>query len=526
MTRQQIAIRFVLIGLLVGLVGNILFYGKVIGLSFPLFILILVAAALGIYLWAGHSLHLRNLWPLVPILFFAAMVAVHAAPTLTLWNVAAVTVLGLLTLHYLPVTDRHIDADSLGHYLLGALDAVLSALAFGALPEITDSYAEVKTKRPGQSETLGAVLRGLVFALPVLLVFGVLLGSADAVFGDYIRKFFEAISLEGLDDLVGQAVLILVIAWPAIGGLAYGAARRRLSRPPEAGAQAAEADSADADATTETPAPAFRLGIIEASIILGGVDLLFGAFVAVQFAYFFGGRTNISVEGLTYAEYARRGFFELVAVSVLVLGLSLVLDAIIARRHGVFRALVVVMVAFTLVMLVSAAQRMTLYEEVYGLTHLRVYTHIFIVWLGILLGAFLLELFRLRENIFSFSVLLVAIGYLATLNIANVDYLIAAHNTHPESTEVQLDTRYLGTLSVDAVPAIASLYETSQPDTPTYRDIGEWLARQLYSLDELRSGAGATLFSAHLSRERAWARLDAMRDSLPLTRVPPLYREW
>ena len=128
----------------------------------------------------------------------------------------------------------------------------------------------------------------------------------------------------------------------------------------------------------------FRLALLESSIVLGAVDLMFGAFVVVQIAYFFGGQALVNAgTGWTFAQYARRGFFELIAVSVLVLGLILWLDRVTprtnARQHTIFRVLAVGMIALTGVMLVSASGRMSLYEEAYGYTHLRQYTHTFML---------------------------------------------------------------------------------------------------------------------------------------------------
>jgi hypothetical protein len=98
------------------------------------------------------------------------------------------------------------------------------------------------------------------------------------------------------------------------------------------------------------------------------------------------------------------------------------------RQVRLFRILAVILVALTGVMLVSASQRMLLYEAAYGFTHLRVYTQVFMFWLGALFVIFLLALFRVRERIFSLGVLAVLIGYLVTLNVMNVEQYIADHN--------------------------------------------------------------------------------------------------
>ena len=123
------------------------------------------------------------------------------------------------------------------------------------------------------------------------------------------------------------------------------------------------------------------------------VDLLFLVFVGIQFAYLFGGQANITLEGYTYAEYTRRGFFELLTVSVLTLGLILTLHWLVRSETGrqkvIFKGLSSLMIALVLVILASAFQRLLLYEIAYGYTQLRLYSHIFMVWLALLFVWFL-----------------------------------------------------------------------------------------------------------------------------------------
>src|SRR5207244_2088993 len=99
------------------------------------------------------------------------------------------------------------------------------------------------------------------------------------------------------------AVLILLATWALTGGYSY------------IFEQTSPADSAP------HTAPKPRIGNVESTIFLGSVNALFLAFIMVQLAYLFGGQANISAQGFTYAEYARKGFFELVAVAVAAFGL-------------------------------------------------------------------------------------------------------------------------------------------------------------------------------------------------------------
>jgi hypothetical protein len=514
MDRKAFAVYTLLIGAGMGLLGNILFYGKLVGLSFPLFVGISTMVVLVSCKITGQSIQFRNLWTLVPMMFFASMVAVHTSELITALNIAATLSLGALALYYLPLK-RYLDEDNLAEHGFGVFEASVSVM-FSPLAEIGDSAAWLRERRPDNRGSLVAVGRGMLMAVPVLVVFAVLLASADAVFAEYLDRMWRILELNAPQDAFFQAFFIGAVGWVACGALAYGLGRRNLPQ--------AEATEEQAPAEPKRKSKPMTLGLIETGIVLGSLDVLFALFVLIQFAYFFGGQANVRVGALTYAEYARRGFFELVAVSILTLGLVLWLDWVTvrhdARQIRVFRILAVILVALTGVMLVSASQRMLLYEAAYGFTHLRVYTHVFMFWMGALFVIFLLSVFRLRERVFSLGVLVVVIGYLGTLNVMNVEQYIADHNVERFESGAELDTAYLYTFSADAAPAMLRLFENADENSPEQQAAAQWLANLQVELDRLRQNA--TIFSANLARDRAWAALNALRTELPV--ADPYYR--
>ena len=191
------------------------------------------------------------------------------------------------------------------------------------------------------------------------------------------------------------------------------------------------------------------LGWTETGIILGAVNLLFITFVIIQVRYLFGGSANITETGYTYAEYARRGFGELVGVAVLSLVLYLGLSTITkqdsrASRVG-FTVLSVLLMANVLVILASSFQRLRLYENAYGFSQLRTYTHIFIFWLaGLILATIVLELVRRRGH-FALVLLSVVVGFGISLAVINVDGFIVNRNVDRALAGEEFDIAYLNT---------------------------------------------------------------------------------
>jgi hypothetical protein len=296
------------------------------------------------------------------------------------------------------------------------------------------------------------VLRGLLIALPIVAIFAGLLSSADMVFADRLDEFIQLFRLEKLPEYIFRGVYILVGAYALAGAILHAGQKSRDEQL----------------IGMEKPLLPPFLGFTEATIVLGAVNLLFLLFVIIQFQYFFGGQANIGVEGYTYAEYARKGFGELVAVAVFSTLMFLGLSAVVKRQNQaqrwIFSALGVLLVVLVGVMLVSAYQRLVLYETAYGFTRLRTYTHVFMIWLGALLAVVVvLDLVR-KERAIALSMALAALGFGASLTLLNVDGFIVRQNLNRAVQGEELDVAHLASLSQDSIPLLVhSLQDESLP---------------------------------------------------------------
>jgi hypothetical protein len=313
--------------------------------------------------------------------------------------------------------------------------------ALRPLEQVRRRLAANRTSR----HRLAAVARGVFWAAPIVVVLGVLLASADAVFASFFRIDV------GVDmaNVFAHAVLLLIGAW-GMGGLL------RL---------------ASAEPTDPLPDVRWRMGNVEATIVLGSMVVLFGAFAVAQLvALSGGGRRVIETSGLTYAEYARSGFFQLLAVAAITLAVLLALRA--ATRgapEGIHRQLVVLSelaVGLTLVIVFVSIRRMELYTRVFGLTMLRLYVEWFTVWMGavfVLLAAALAGMWRRRPWLPAAAAGL-GLALLFGLNAANPEAVVARHNVAFAEEAGRFDPAYLADLSDDAVPALVDLLPRMAPE--------------------------------------------------------------
>jgi hypothetical protein len=444
------------------------------GVNFALFTMACLVAAFYLLMSDGLRPNRTSLILLPLFGFFAAVTFIRAEPmtsflaytfTLLTMTILAVTYLGGRWYSY-TLTDYL----SKSLQLFGSILGRPITFAVNVRKVQTDAGIQ-PTKR-----NIWPVVRGIAIAIPVIAIFASLLSSADAVFGQRLTDLINWFNIENLPELIFRFVYIAIIGYALAGVILHTATESKDEKL----------------ANEDKPFIPPFLGYIESTIVLGSVVALFTAFVVIQFQYFFGGSTNIHIDGYTYAEYARRGFGELVTVAFFALFMLLTLSAITKRdsetQRKIFSGLGVALVALLLVMLVSAFKRLGLYEAVYGFSRLRTYTHVFLIWIGLLLIVTMaLEILR-KERLFTFAMLIASFGFAMTLPILNVDAFIVNQNVQREilmslpgsqlarTSIVDLDTAYFLDLSDDAVPALVEAYQTPTLSDSVREKVGASLA--------------------------------------------------
>ena len=324
-------------------------------------------------------------------------------------------------------------------------------------------------QRHGRARSWLRIARVAALTGVLLLVFGALFASADAAFAALIPSI-------DLGLMPVRVVTLAVVAGVAVAAAFLGDA------PPRWDAVA--------------PRPARPVRMVEWLVPIVVLDALFLTFVTVQLTVLFGGHRHVlGTEGLTYAEYARSGFGQLVVVTLLTL--SVVAATVrFAPRHSpaqrlALRTALGVLCALTLVIVVSALSRLHLYEEAFGFTRLRLFMNAFETWLGVLVGLVLLAGVRLRAAWLARAVVATAAVTLLTLAAINPDAFVAQRNVDRYQATGKIDLDYLQGLSADAVPVLDTLPEPQRScvlSSPT-----DWVGRGLGGWNLSRSRAADLL---------------------------------
>ena len=418
MERQRTALAILIAALILGIAGDALLRYVPWGVNALLWTALFLAGC-----WFAGLQRASALFP--------AACALMAATGL-LWRdsevLAALDILILvLFLPMLALEARGVRAWAAGLVEIGwamATTAVQTVIGFPQVVAQDLRWDDVPRdgKRRGRT-----ALRGLILAAPALVVFGVLLSAADAKFERLLSDllFFE------IDEMLAHIVISVVIAAICAGflrSLLLSGPMPRFERP-----------------------ALLRLGAGEVNVALGLVNVLFALFVFVQFRYFFGAAPG------ALSEYARRGFFELVAVVTLVVPMLLVLEWLVDKSEGLkgFRVMAGTQIVLVFVMALSAWRRMQLYRDEFGLTRLRFFTTAFMIWVAVLLLWFVVTVLTGRRHRFAIGALSTAVVAVAILHVINPDAMIVETNVaRAREGRRPFDAAYASMLSDDAAQAI------------------------------------------------------------------------
>jgi hypothetical protein len=484
--------RVVGVAAVIGVIGQMLFFDVGAGINVPIAVAIVLV---GGWLLRDRStpLALSDAWLGPTAIAYAAFVAVRADPVIaTLDTLTSVALTGAALASF---GGRRVVSRAFGSIVALAVKTIGWILT-GAGAAIGGARRELPSSRRviGAASPAMAILRGIALAVPVVLLFVALFASADAVFAELLDDLFGWEL--NLDQAIGRLVLGAAFGWLVGGGLALAA-----SRPPEV--------------TSTVATERWRPGTTEIMTVLASVTALFLVFVALQAAYLFGGIDTLEATGLTYAEYARRGFFELVAVAMLAGGLVIGAERLARDRTRALVGIAIVLTALTAVVLLSALLRLRLYQEAYGWTELRLYVLATIVLLAIGVVGLVVTLLADRVRWIGHVLVIAALAIGLVLNVVGPARFITEQNVArtldpslvPPDGSSGLDVWYASSLGDDAVPALLhAIPALGDGETDEVR-------RQLdFRLDRLTRDEGLTAWQAwNAGRSAARDALEAAR---------------
>ncbi|SDN86491.1 protein of unknown function [Acetanaerobacterium elongatum] len=422
------------------------------GISVTVLTAILCSFMLVYFHEKGERLSFKGVLLTVPIMLIAAGFGLHYNPAVQMMTVPAL--LGLAAVQAILLSGGRLNTllsfDTLAK---AANHLVARPLSFLDMP-----FRSLRAVRKIKSPKTAAVLKaaaGLALALPFGAILLLLFARADSVFESGLNYITQTLHIS-----FGKLITDLLLG--STGAIVLGA---YLIAAKVEGKEPAK-DKAASRFIDTTVGTAF----------LSVINLILLLFVAVQFQYLFAGSAGRMVSGLSYAEYARKGFFELSWASGLCFAAAVFILCFCKKgQNGLpiaVRVLVTLMCTCNGVILASAVLRMGLYVQAYGLSVKRLLTLWFMAVIGVCLIWLVLQCISEQFNALRF-IGATAIVFVCVLSLVNVDRLIAHYNIEryiKSPAAVQLDASYLSDLSYSALPEVAQLYTSLKDDSQPLRN--------------------------------------------------------
>ena len=298
------------------------------------------------------------------------------------------------------------------------------------------SYIERITKN--KSKNAVYIILGIIITVPLLCIVLPLLSSSDIAFGSLVKSIFK-----NACRLVLSLIITLGIS-PFVYSFLFSMRKQSVE------------DFVVKPSKNKTPNILFN-------IVLSAVSVVYCAYAVSQLAYITKAFAFLLPEDFTAAQFARSGFFQMGAISFINF-LILSLTAMLVKRKGrkiptSTKGLLVFLCLFTIFYISTAIVKMLKYISLYGLTHLRVLTSVFMVMLAVISVILLLRLFITKIK-YAKAVVLVCTISLLLVAAVDTKTVIAEYNYNQyQKGNIQIDIEQIGTLGVSGIPTLIKLTE-------------------------------------------------------------------
>jgi hypothetical protein len=372
-------------------------------------------------------------------------------------TVGVILLLELSLLHQLHEDDNW----DFSKYLGKMIGMIFYGIVSIGMPFI-DSIGFLRKTKLLKNKTSANILIGIAIALPFLWIILALLSSADQLFGNMTEGIVDFLASSSVIEVIIMTFIGFCICYCIICGATAGIGKNA-TKPKK-----------KADAT---------IAVTAMSLIL----IIYVLFCSIQFIYLFSNGLFLLPEEFTFAEYARRGFFELLAVTILNIALMLLCSAVFEDNKAL-RIILTGITVCTYIMIASATYRMLLYIEAYHLTFLRLFVLLSLFIDALVLAGVILAEYRKSFPLFRYCATVVTVSYLL-FSFARPDYYIASYLVEHEELLNSEDVIYLTRdLSKDAASVVLPILsepnrwekESSLVEEREYDRIASWGSAEYY----------------------------------------------
>lgn len=463
MKQRQKTFLFLVICLVLGILAELSFFHGVIGISYPIFIAAFYAV---LYYRLGFKVSHRRIGLLLMVMIWVLSASFLFYDNEFFYALNLIVIPVLVFVHIVLITTpNHVDWISLIFFKRIFFKISQTFSYVKRWLKIIFKRTLFRQVSKETSQTIKRIVKGLLIGGPLLFVVTVLLISADEKFADMMLEIPAFILKLNFLEYFFRVVAALLLSLLFFG--AFQTLRKRYVLP--LGRPTVQTEKVTWDS-------------VIAGTILVLLNTIYVLFVVIQFTYFFGDALHADY---TYAEYARRGFFELVLVTVINWTLLLICLKLVKagkKAYGYFlKAMYTLLIVVSGVMLASAFIRLSAYEAAYGFTLDRILAHVFMLFLMIIFAYTLVRVWLEGISIAHFYII-VGLLFYTGLNTVNLEEIIVEKNLERYEETGKIDIYYLDLLSYSGIDGLITLYEKD----PNYPDLLVVLEQRKEMIEQLR----------------------------------------
>ncbi|MHB8130131.1 MAG: DUF4153 domain-containing protein [Mobilitalea sp.] len=415
---------FSIISLLFGGFFALLFYKAYLGLNVLLFTVVIIALLSIIMNRLSLKMKMGTKVYYIGAVLFGISTTLTANEILQFLNIIGILILLDLSLLHQFYEDHRWDFMKHFSRMFGLVFQSIASIGF----PFADSVASLKHTKLLKNDRARNIFIGIIISLPILWIILSLLSGADLLFGKMTRGIFDFLFSSDILTVGFMILFGFLVCYSVLCGAAT-----------KAGIDENKIRS-KADTTI-------------AVTVMSTLCLVYVLFCGIQLIYLFSNGLFVLPEGFTFAEYARRGFFELLAVTIINIVLMLLCSAFF-KESKLLRIILTVMTVCTYIMIISATYRMLLYISVYHLTFLRLFVLLcLLIDIFVLAGVITAE-YNKKFPLFRYCAVVISLSYLA-FSFARPDYFIASYLSEQKEILDAEDIIFFTTeLSADAAPVV------------------------------------------------------------------------
>lgn len=432
--------------------NSILFFEKELGLSVILFNIPLLAFIYYILKKQNLIKNKKGLLFIIPIVLLSLTYLIFNNDFFNTINILAIPV--LFALMYIYTINPTFNLKNLTLNILNIFIKPLSHIS-----NIYNLLTENITKKLKISKKAIKVFKSIIIVLPVTIVILLLLSSADQIFSSIFSSFFELFNKISLPQILTNFIkrlipIILLFFYLAatINFLLYNFSKTKY----------------------EEKNFSIKLDQFTIKLLLTTLNIIYVIFDIIQIRSLIFHQISMNI---SYAEYARQGFFQLMFVSFINLIIILISKNIeknsSEKTHNYLKTMNLIMVFLTLIIIVSSFLRMYMYECAYGYTLLRLLVYFSLITEVILLIPTIIYILNSKFNIVKHFIIILVTAY-TIINFVNVDYLIAKRNINRYNKVDNIDIYYLMNHTTDNVSQLIELYNSTD-DIELKQEISNYL---------------------------------------------------